>query len=101
MARLQLTVGREHEHVATLHCAVYWHQGVVPDHYEAPDCHGQGQPDGDVVDDDAKVGMEPHVGCPAPGKLLFVAPVVVPQETPVQQEGEVLHVQQDVGQGHP
>ena len=48
--------------MASEHGAVDRDQRVVLDHDEPPDGDGQGQPDADVVNDDAKVGVEGHVG---------------------------------------
>ena len=52
------------------HGAINGYERVVLDHYKSPDCHSKRQPNGDIVDNNAEVGVEPHVSGPAPRVLL-------------------------------
>ena len=59
----------------------------------------QDSPDGDVVNDDAEVGVEPHVRWPRVGELLLQPPALRP-EVVVGHVRNVLQDEEDVGDGH-
>lgn len=40
-----------------------------------PDCEGEGEPDGDGVDDHGEVDVDPHEDAPAPRELVLQRPV--------------------------
>ena len=56
--------------MASFHGAINRDKSVVFDHDEPPDGDGQSQPNRHIVNDNAEVGVEPQIGCPAPGILL-------------------------------
>ncbi len=56
-------------------------------------------PNGDVVNDDAEVGVEPHVRGPRVRELLFRQATLCPEVT-MGDVGNVLQDQEDVCHGH-
>ena len=56
--------------MASGHGAVNGYERVVFDHYKSPNGDSQREPNGDIVDHNAEVRVEPQVGSPSPGVLL-------------------------------
>ena len=84
--------------MAPRHRAINGYERVVLDHYKSPYSDGEREPDRDVVDNNAKVGVEPEIGRPAPRVLC--RDVFRGQQFLMKEERQVFHDQGYIGYSH-